>query len=70
MVKDPYDVMDLKALRCFWTMAKHASLTQAGICESTKWISVSLGRDDVRGDSPEGQTSDTTAQESVEAARV
>ena len=31
MAKDPYDVMDLKALRCFWAMAKHASLTQAGI---------------------------------------
>ena len=26
-----YDLMDLKALRCFWVMAKHLSLTQAGI---------------------------------------
>jgi DNA-binding transcriptional LysR family regulator len=26
-----YDVMDLKALRCFWVMAKHLSLTRAGI---------------------------------------
>ncbi len=31
MVKDAYEVMDLKALRCFWAMAKHGSLTQAGI---------------------------------------
>ncbi len=27
----PYDPMDLKALRCFEAMAKHESLTQAGI---------------------------------------
>ena len=31
MTKDPYDVMDLKALRCFWAMAKHLSFTRAGI---------------------------------------
>ena len=31
MSKDPYDVMDLKALKCFWAMAKHLSLTKAGI---------------------------------------
>ena len=31
MASDAYDVMDLKALRCFWATAKHASLTQAGI---------------------------------------
>ena len=29
--KDPYDVMDLKALKCFWAMAKNLSLTKAGI---------------------------------------
>jgi len=29
--KNSYDVMDLKALRCFWVMAKHLSLTRAGI---------------------------------------
>ena len=28
---DSYRVMDLKALRCFWAMAKHGSLTRAGI---------------------------------------
>lgn len=26
-----YDVLDLKALRCFWAVAKHGSLTRAGI---------------------------------------
>jgi DNA-binding transcriptional LysR family regulator len=26
-----YDVLDLKALRCFWATAKHGSLTRAGI---------------------------------------
>ena len=31
MSEDPYDVMDLKALRCFWAMAKNLSLTKAGI---------------------------------------
>ena len=31
IVENPYEVMDLKALRCFWAMAKHGSLTQAGI---------------------------------------
>ena len=31
MSNDPYDVMDLKALKCFWAMAKHLSLTKAGI---------------------------------------
>jgi DNA-binding transcriptional LysR family regulator len=31
MANDAYEVMDLKALRCFWAMAKHESLTQAGI---------------------------------------
>lgn len=31
MTEDPYDVMDLKALKCFWAMAKHLSLTKAGI---------------------------------------
>jgi molybdate transport repressor ModE-like protein len=31
MAKDSYDVMDLKALRCFWAAAKHGSVTQAGI---------------------------------------
>lgn len=31
MSEDPYDVMDLKALKCFWAMAKHLSLTKAGI---------------------------------------
>ena len=31
MAKDPYEVMDLKALRCFWATAKHASMTQGGI---------------------------------------
>ena len=29
--ESPYDVLDLKALRCFWAMAKHGSLTRAGI---------------------------------------
>jgi len=29
--ENPYDVMDLKALRCFWAMAKNLSLTKAGI---------------------------------------
>jgi DNA-binding transcriptional LysR family regulator len=28
---DPYRVMDLKALRCFWATARFGSLTQAGI---------------------------------------
>ncbi len=27
MSKEPYDPMDLKALRCFEAMAKHGSLT-------------------------------------------
>ena len=31
MTTDAYNVMDLKALRCFWSMARHASMTQAGI---------------------------------------
>lgn len=31
MANDLYDVMDLKALRCFWAMAKYGSLTRAGI---------------------------------------
>lgn len=31
MAKNPYEVMDLKALRCFWATAKHASMTQGGI---------------------------------------
>ncbi len=31
MSKEPYDPMDMKALLCFETMAKHGSLTQAGI---------------------------------------
>ena len=31
MAKGAYDVMDLKALRCFWAMSKHGSLTRAGI---------------------------------------
>lgn len=31
MNDDPYDVMDLKALRCLWAVAKHLSLTRAGI---------------------------------------
>ena len=31
MSKQPYEVMDLKALRCFWAMAKHGSLTRGGI---------------------------------------
>lgn len=31
MANDLYDVMDLKALRCFWATARHSSLTQAGI---------------------------------------
>ena len=31
MSKEPYDPMDMKALRCFETMARHGSLTQAGI---------------------------------------
>ena len=31
MSKEPYDPMDMKALRCFETMAKHGSLTQASI---------------------------------------
>ena len=31
MAKDPYEVMDLKALRCFWATAKHASMPQGGI---------------------------------------
>ena len=31
MSKQPYDPMDMKALRCFEAMAKHGSLTKAGI---------------------------------------
>ena len=31
MVNDLYDVIDLKALRCFWAMGRHLSLTRAGI---------------------------------------
>ena len=31
MAKSPYEVMDLKALRCFWATAKHANMTQGGI---------------------------------------
>jgi DNA-binding transcriptional LysR family regulator len=31
MAKGPYEVLDLKALRCFFSMATHASLTKAGI---------------------------------------
>lgn len=31
MKRDAYDVLDLKALRCFYMMAKHGSITQAGI---------------------------------------
>ena len=31
MLKEPYDPMDMKALRCFETMARHGSLTQASI---------------------------------------
>ena len=31
MDKDPYEVLDLKALRCFFAVAKHGSLTKAGI---------------------------------------
>ena len=31
MSKEPYDPMDMKALLCFETMAKHGSLTQASI---------------------------------------
>lgn len=31
MNEDPYDVMDLKALKCFWAMAKNLSFTKAGI---------------------------------------
>ena len=31
MRKGPYDVLDLKALRCFFSVAKHGSLTRAGI---------------------------------------
>ena len=31
MAKDPYEVMDLKALRCFWATGRHSSLTQASI---------------------------------------
>lgn len=31
MSEDPYDVMDLKALKCFWATAKCLSLTKAGI---------------------------------------
>lgn len=31
MKKHPYDVLDLKALRCFFAVAKHGSLTKAGI---------------------------------------
>jgi DNA-binding transcriptional LysR family regulator len=31
MPRHPYDVMDLKTLKCFSSMARHGSLTQAGI---------------------------------------
>lgn len=31
MHKDPYQVMDMKQLRCFWSMAKHLSFTRASI---------------------------------------
>ena len=31
MKKHPYDVLDLKALRCFFAEAKHGSLTKAGL---------------------------------------
>lgn len=31
MPNELYDVLDLKALRCFWAMAKYGSLTRAGI---------------------------------------
>ena len=31
MSKEPYEQIDLKALRCFETMARHGSLTKAGI---------------------------------------
>ena len=31
MDKDPYEVLDLKAMRCFFAVAKHGSLTKAGI---------------------------------------
>lgn len=31
MAKGSYEVLDLKALRCFFAMAKHGSLTKAGI---------------------------------------
>ena len=31
MAKGPYEVMDLKALRCFWATGRHGSLTQASI---------------------------------------
>ena len=31
MSKEPYDPIDIKALRCFETMARHGSLTQASI---------------------------------------
>ena len=31
MNQDAYDVLDLKALKCFWEMARSGSLTQAGI---------------------------------------
>ncbi|UTW12698.1 LysR family transcriptional regulator [Marinobacterium rhizophilum] len=30
MKREPYDVLDLKALRCFYAMTKHGSITQAG----------------------------------------
>ncbi|OGA19304.1 MAG: hypothetical protein A3H32_04210 [Betaproteobacteria bacterium RIFCSPLOWO2_02_FULL_63_19] len=31
MAREPYEVMDLKALRCFFAMARQGSLTKAGI---------------------------------------
>ena len=31
MAKDPYEVMDLKALRCFWATGRHNSLTKASV---------------------------------------
>jgi len=31
VARDAYDVMNLKALRCFWAMAKYGSLVRAGV---------------------------------------
>ena len=33
MAKSPYDVIDLKSLRCFWATAKLGSLTRAGVTD-------------------------------------